>query len=67
MIRSTKILFCDNDHGAGDVTFPATTDLDVRDFIETPSLKQLRAEAKKAGWSRERGRDICEGCTEGDY
>jgi hypothetical protein len=67
MIRSTKILFCENDHGCGDVTFPSIGELTDEDFIATRTTRQLREDAKKVGWSRHRGGDYCEICTEGGY
>jgi hypothetical protein len=56
MIRTAKLIFCDNEHGMGDVTYPDLFD---------PTLKQLRKDAKQAGWSRHAGADYCQQCTEG--
>jgi len=64
MIRSAKVLFCDNEHGAGDVTFPLLADLDERSFVEPMNIRQLRAEAKKAGWKYKSKRDWCDACAE---
>ncbi len=64
MIRSTKVIFCDEEHGIGDVTFPAFCDLDVVDFIRTPTVSALRREARKAGWRRIKGSDYCAECVE---
>ena len=68
MIYKTLILFCDNEHGTGDVTFP---DLDSLDSFETKqsvikgaTTRELRAEAKKAGWGRVNGGDYCPQCME---
>ena len=68
MIRKCMILFCDNEHGTGDVCFP---DLDRVDSFETKqafikgnTVRQLRAEAKKAGWGRVNGGDYCPACME---
>jgi hypothetical protein len=66
MIRSVKLLFCDNDHGCGDVTFPCIADLDSQAFVEPKTVGQLRKEARKAGWSHKNGADYCEICTEGE-
>jgi hypothetical protein len=62
MVRTTKALFCNEDHGSGDVTFPALIDLIEMSFIFPPDLRRLRAEAKAAGWKYIKGRDYCEGC-----
>ncbi len=64
MIRTAKVLFCDNEHGAGDVTYPDLERLNERDFIQPRGIRTLRAEAKKAGWSRHNGADYCDICTE---
>jgi hypothetical protein len=62
------MLFCDNEHGMGDVTYPDLF-LPIEQlrqfFIEPPTVVQLRREAKKAGWSRHAGGDYCPQCTEG--
>jgi hypothetical protein len=70
MIRSGKILFCENEHGTGDITFP---DLDALDAFETKQLfigkrtaGQLRKEAKQAGWGRINGGDYCLNCMESE-
>lgn len=67
MIRSAKVIFCDNEHGMGDVTFPSL-DREVGDlqaeYVAPQTVKQLRASAKAAGWSRLRGQDFCPDCTE---
>lgn len=61
MIRTAKFIFCDNEHGMGDMTYP---DLfgDIEElrqhFLNNPTLKQLRKDAKKAGWSRHEGRGL---------
>ncbi len=68
MIRTAKFIFCDNEHGMGDMTYPdlfAETEVLRQHFIESPSLKKLRLDAKKAGWSRHEGADYCPQCTEG--
>lgn len=68
MINKAIFLFCDNEHGTGDVTFP---DLDRLDAFETKqvlikgaSAKELRKEAKKEGWGRINGADYCPACME---
>jgi hypothetical protein len=68
MIRTAKFIFCDNEHGTGDVTYPDIFDsVEVlrQHFIDSPTLGQLRKDAKKAGWSRHEGADYCRMCTEG--
>jgi hypothetical protein len=67
MIRTAKFLFCDNEHGAGNVTFPdilGTPEELEQHFIRSPTLAMLRKEAKQAGWSRHNGADYCQMCTE---
>jgi hypothetical protein len=66
LIRTIKVLFCDNEHGAGDVTFPSLrSDIDPDYFVnKAPSLKQLREQARAAGWRYYRGSDYCEQCAE---
>jgi hypothetical protein len=68
MIRTAKIIFCDNEHGTGDVTYPdfyqESAEL-AQYFIVSLSLKETRKAAKKAGWSRHNGADYCPQCTEG--
>jgi hypothetical protein len=64
MMRNTQLLFCDEEHGIGDVTFPELENLTIVDFIQPRTARQIRADAKKAGWTRDRrGRDYCEGCS----
>ena len=69
MTISMKFIFCDNEHGTGDVCFPSV-DGDphsVRQAIvdgQHQTLRGLRAEARKAGWSRSGGVDYCPHCTE---
>ncbi len=69
MIRSCKILFCDNEHGTGDVTFPDVSAMDAQtirqEFIDAhPSVGSLRKAAKAEGWGRINGGDYCPGCME---
>lgn len=63
MIRTAKVLYCDMEHGTGDVTFPAICDLDP---INPMTVAELRRRAKAAGWSRYGRNDFCESCTESD-
>ena len=67
MIRTARLIFCDNEHGTGDVTFPS---LD-QDFVQTRqqlvdglTVGQLRKLAKKEGWGRIDGGDYCPACME---
>jgi len=61
MIRKSQLLFCENDHGTGDVTFPDVNVLDgfelCEHFILPPTTASLRADAKAAGWGRVNGAD----------
>jgi hypothetical protein len=68
MIRKCSILFCDNDHGSGDVTFPDVASMDAYEiqqmFINEPTLEISRRNAKQAGWGRVNGADYCPMCLE---
>jgi hypothetical protein len=68
MIRVARVIFCDNEHGTGDVCFPDVAYQgapDITDnFINTRTAKQLRREAKKAGWRVIYGADYCPSCVE---
>lgn len=71
MIRSTKLIFCDNEHGAGDVTFPDLDDssFDIKQhfiYPVQPTAAELRKAAKKAGWTRVDGGDYCPICSESE-
>lgn len=68
MHRKCCVIFCGNDHGTGDVTFPdletmSGYDLQQR-FIESPSLGETRRAAKAVGWRRVNGEDYCPQCME---
>jgi len=70
MIRTTRAIFCDQDHGNGDVMFP---ELDYaerlethQEFINPRSIRQLREDAKKVGWKRIKGLDYCPTCAESE-
>lgn len=65
MIRSARMIFCDQEHGVSEMTYPSIIDLSETDFVETRTAAQLRRAAKKAGWSHVHGHDYCELCTEG--
>lgn len=68
MIRKCQLIFCDNEHGVGDVTFPDMDSMDtngiVQAFIQADSVGALRKAAKAAGWGRVNGGDYCPGCME---
>lgn len=68
MIRKGQLLFCDNEHGNGDVTFPDIATLSTfeiqQKFIEPDTIRSLRKEARKAGWGRVNGGDYCPYCME---
>jgi hypothetical protein len=64
MIRTAKLLFCSEDHGSGDQTFPCIADLDTDSFIRPASTRELRSQARTAGWRCIKGRDFCESCVE---
>lgn len=66
MIRTIKVLFCEEEHGAGDRTFPDLMDLDSKMFIDgAPTAAQLRKLAKEHGWTRCNGGDYCNTCSAG--
>lgn len=69
MINKCLILFCDNEHGSGDVCFPNIDLMDNWDikqlFINGNNARTVRQEAKKAGWGRHNGGDYCPACMEG--
>lgn len=69
MIRKLNLIFCDNDHGSGDVTFPDLYKLDGfeigQEAIKELPLAEVRREAKKQGWGRVNGGDYCPSCMEG--
>lgn len=68
MINKCSILFCDNEHGTGDVCFPDLDSMDAFEikqvFIKSNTVKLLRAEGKKVGWGRINGGDYCPACME---
>jgi hypothetical protein len=64
VIRTAKVIFCDNEHGTGDVTFPET--LEPQGFIDGPmNTTALRIKAMEVGWGRVNGGDYCPSCMEG--
>lgn len=66
MIRKANLLFCDNEHGTGDVVFPDLTTkagFEIQQtFIEGNNVRALRAAAKQLGWGRVNGGDYCPAC-----
>jgi hypothetical protein len=69
MIRGAKVIFCDNEHGFGDVTFP-NLDRPVEEiqacYVAPVPIAQLRKSAKAAGWGRINGGDYCPQCMESE-
>jgi hypothetical protein len=63
MIRSAKVLFCDNEHGLGEVTFPEVNRLDEQALINPLSVRELRRRAKAEGWTRHNKADYCPSCS----
>jgi hypothetical protein len=59
-------LFCENEHGFGDVCFPDIDKMDAFEIknlvVENKPVYLLRAEAKRAGWRRVNGADYCPAC-----
>jgi hypothetical protein len=68
VIRRAAVLFCDNEHGTGDVLFTGFSelpDLEEAAMYTAPiSVVELRRRARKAGWSRSGNVDFCPICTE---
>jgi len=68
VINNARILFCDNEHGTGDVCFPDIDNMDSfkikQVLIKGNTAKELRKEAKSAGWGRVNGGDYCPACME---
>lgn len=65
MTRTVYYLFCDNEHGTGDVSFPeALRDVDTPEFEKWDSIAKVRRAAKVAGWRRYQRADYCPSCVE---
>lgn len=68
MLRKLSAIFCENEHGTGEVTFPNLRELPDfelhRLMIDPPTDAQLRRKAKAAGWVRHNGADYCPACKE---
>lgn len=64
MIRTMRFIFCDNEHGTGDVAFPDVDRLDAQNIIGVQTAKGLRQAARKEGWKRIAGADYCPSCVE---
>jgi hypothetical protein len=69
MTRKWLILFCDNEHGTGDVCFPDVVRMDGRDIQQAlinggKNASSLRKAAKQEGWGRVNGGDYCPSCME---
>lgn len=66
MIRKAQVIFCDNEHGTGDVCFPDLTAFSPfelqQKLIDGNDARILRREAKAAGWGRVNGVDYCPDC-----
>jgi len=66
MIHKLPILFCANEHGFGNVTFPDLDHMDTfkihQAAIEPVGIGKLRKDAKAAGWGRVNGEDYCPDC-----
>ena len=66
MILKAQLLFCDNEHGTGDVVFPDLTQLEGFEiqqyFIGGNDVRSVRRAAKAQGWGRVNGADYCPGC-----
>lgn len=70
MIRTIRVIFCDEEHGDGEHTYPNlnnTSDGNLLcTLIDKPTVAQLRRYAKAEGWTHTRQNDFCPGCSESD-
>lgn len=65
MIRKLHFIFCDNEHGTGDVCLPDPDDGSLKQkIVEGNTVRALRVEAKQKGWGRVNGGDYCPDCME---
>ena len=65
MIRKCLFIFCDNEHGTGDVSFPDVETLLPHEVVEKEqTIGSLRRLAKQQGWRRLNGADYCPACVE---
>lgn len=68
MIRTAKVVFCDNEHGDGDVCFPDLTSssrFEIQQaLIDGNDARGLWRAAKAAGWGRVNGGHYCPACME---
>jgi len=68
MIRTARLIFCDNEHGMGDVCFPDVYGQSgpelTANFLESKTAQELRKAARKEGWGVINGADYCPGCME---
>lgn len=66
MIRQAKVIFCDSEHGTGDVCFPDLTNFDRAEIqqvlIDSHDVPSLWRQAKAAGWKRVDGGHYCPNC-----
>lgn len=65
-IRTTSVIFCDEEHGIGEVTFPPIDELAASDFVLPRSAKMLRDDARAAGWTFTRRGAWCPQCSHTD-
>lgn len=68
MHRKCGVIFCANEHGFGEITFPDLEQMSVYElqmrFVNPPTEAQTRREAKAAGWRRVNKEDYCPQCVE---
>lgn len=58
MVAKGIQLYCNNEHGFGDVSFPEDGMFQTR----YRNAAHLRREARKSGWKRMNGGDYCPSC-----
>jgi hypothetical protein len=68
MIFKASFLFCANEHGIGDVTYPDVDTMggfELKQYVmKGPRVSELRKLAKAEGWGRVNGDDYCPTCME---
>lgn len=62
-VQRATAIFCDEEHGAGDVYFPEHSDLGPR-FEPHTFTADVRKRAKAHGWRTILGKDYCPNCVD---
>jgi hypothetical protein len=64
MIQAFRVVFCEEEHGFGDVFFPDPIDPSTH-LQKYPTRKAVWRDARAAGWRRIQGADYCPDCAAG--